>query len=88
MIFGEKNDKVRLHIGEAVIEENDEEEILLGITLDRKLTYLQSLCKKQDRNCMRYPTFRFPWIRKDKTRDEQFCNVTIQLLSTDLVVPR
>ena len=30
MIFGEKNDKVRLRIGEPVIEESDEE-ALLGI---------------------------------------------------------
>ena len=48
MIFGEKNNKVRLHTGEAVIEESDKE-TLIGITLDRKLsfkTHVQSLFKK------------------------------------------
>ena len=48
MIFGEKSDIVKLHIGEAVIEESDEE-TLLEITLDTELsfkTHVQSLCKK------------------------------------------
>ena len=48
MIFGEKRRKVKIHIAEAVIEESDEE-TLLGITLDTKISFkshVQSLCKK------------------------------------------
>ena len=48
MIFGEKTDKMKLHVGKAVIEESDEE-TLLGVILDTKLnfkTHLQTLCKK------------------------------------------
>ena len=48
MIFGEKKDKMKLHVGKAVIEESDEE-TLLGVILDTKLnfkTHLQTLCKK------------------------------------------
>ena len=37
MIFCAKNDKMKLRIGEAVIEESDEV-ALLGITLDTNLT--------------------------------------------------
>ena len=48
MIFGEKSKKMKIHFGEAVIEESDEE-TLLGITLDTKLSFkshVQSLCRK------------------------------------------
>ena len=47
MIFGEKSKKMKIHIGGAVIEESDEE-TLLGITLDTKLSFkshVQSLCR-------------------------------------------
>ena len=48
MIFGEKSKKMKIHFGEAVIEESDEE-TLLGTTLDTKLSFkshVQSLCRK------------------------------------------
>ena len=48
MIFGEKKDKMKLHVGMALIEESDEE-TLLGATLDSKFnfkTHVQTLCKK------------------------------------------
>ena len=48
MIFGEKSKKMKIHFGEAVIDESDEE-TLLGITLDTKLSFkshVQSLCRK------------------------------------------
>ena len=48
IIFGEKNDKMKLRIGDAVIEESDKV-TLLGMTLDTTLsfkTHVQSLCKK------------------------------------------
>ena len=38
MIFGEKTEIEKIHVGEAVIEESDEE-ILLEITLDTKLSF-------------------------------------------------
>ena len=50
MIFDEKDDKVKLQIGEAVIEESDEAK-LLGTTVDTKLSFkshVQSLYKKQE----------------------------------------
>ena len=48
MIFGEKSEKVKTHVGEAVIEDSGKE-TLLGITVDTKLsfrTHVQSLCRK------------------------------------------
>ena len=48
MIFGEKSEQVKIHIGEAVTEESDEGK-LLGITLDTKLSFkinVQLLCRK------------------------------------------
>ena len=48
MIFGEKKDKMTLHVGKAVLEESDKE-TLLGVTLDTKLNFktrVQTLCKK------------------------------------------
>ena len=48
MIFGKKSETVKIHVGEAVMVESDEE-TLLGITLDTKLsfkTHVQSLCRK------------------------------------------
>ena len=49
MIFGEKKDKMKLHVGIAVLEESDEE-TSLGVTRDTKLnfkTHVQTLCKKE-----------------------------------------
>ena len=48
LIFGEKKDKMKLHVGMAVLEDSNEE-TLLGVTLDTKLnfkTHVQTLCKK------------------------------------------
>ena len=61
MIFGEKCDKVKLHIDEAVTEESDDE-TLLGIRLDKKLsfkTHVQSLCKKASQKLHALFRFRF-----------------------------
>ena len=48
MIFGEKSEQVKTHIGEAVAEESDEG-TLLGITLNTKLSFkihVELLCIK------------------------------------------
>ena len=48
IIFGANKEKVYMHVGEAQIEESDDEK-LLGITLDKKLSFkkhVQTLCKK------------------------------------------
>ena len=48
IIFGEKNDKMKIPIADAVVTENVEE-TLLGVKLDAKLSFrnhVQSLCKK------------------------------------------
>ena len=37
IIFGTREEKVSMHVGEVQIEESDDEK-LLGITLDKKLT--------------------------------------------------
>ena len=88
-IFGEKNDKVSLHIRGAVIEESDEK-TMLRIKQDRKLKFKLTCSRSaKSRNCMRYPVFLFSWNRKDdETDDEHFCNVTVQLFYTDLDVLR
>ena len=44
IMFGANKEKVNMHIGEAQIEESDDEK-LLGITLDKKLSF-KKLCKK------------------------------------------
>ena len=64
MICGEKSDKVKIHIGEAAIEESDEE-TRLGIMLDRKSSFKTNVqSKKQARSCAHYLELRFPWIQK------------------------
>ena len=48
IIFGTREEKVSMHVGEVQIEEIDDEK-LLGITLDKKLTFkkhVQAICKK------------------------------------------
>ena len=48
IIFGGSKEKVNIHVGEVQIEESDDEK-LLGITLDKKLSFkkhVQALCKK------------------------------------------
>ena len=48
ILFGANKERVNIHIGEAQIEESDEEK-LLGINLDKKLSFkkhVQTLCKK------------------------------------------
>ena len=48
ILLGASKERVHIHLGEAQIEENDEEK-LLGITLDKKLSFkkhVQTLCKK------------------------------------------
>ena len=48
IIFGTREEKVSMHVGEVQIEESDDEK-LLGITLDKKLTFkkhVQAICKK------------------------------------------
>ena len=47
IIVGAREEKVCMHVGEVQIEENDDEK-LLGITLDKKLTFnkhVQAICK-------------------------------------------
>ncbi len=41
ILFGTNKGKVDIHLGEAQIEENDEEK-LLGIDLDKKLSFKQA----------------------------------------------
>ena len=48
IIFGANKERVSMHVGEAQIEESDDEK-LLGITLDKKSSFkkhAQTLCKK------------------------------------------
>ena len=48
ILFGANKERVNIHIGEAQIEESDEDK-LLGINLDKKLSFkkhVQTLCKK------------------------------------------
>ena len=48
ILLGAGKERVHIHLAEAQIEENDEEK-LLGITLDKKLSFkkhVQTLCKK------------------------------------------
>ena len=48
IIFGTREEKVSMHVGEVQMEESDDEK-LLGITLDKKLTFkkhVQAICKK------------------------------------------
>ena len=77
MIFGEKSRKIKIHIGEAVIEEIDEG-TLLGITLDTKLSFKSHdipFAEKQAR-MHAYLEFRFLWIQKDKIDDDYLDIVT------------
>ena len=48
ILFGASNERANIHVGEAQIEESGEEK-LLGITLDKKLSFknhVKTLCKK------------------------------------------
>ena len=48
IIFAANKERVNMYVGEAQIEESDDEQ-LLGITLDKKLSFkkhIQMLCKK------------------------------------------
>ena len=48
ILFGASNERANVHVGEAQIEESGEEK-LLGITLDKKLSFknhVKTLCKK------------------------------------------
>ena len=48
ILFGASKERANIHVGEAQIEESDEEQ-LLGITLDKKLSFknhVNTLCKK------------------------------------------
>ena len=48
ILFGASKERANIHVGEAQIKESDEEK-LLGITLDKKLSFknhVKTLCKK------------------------------------------
>ena len=62
-----------MHVGEAQIEESDDEK-LLGITLDKKLSFkkhVQTLCKKamSEASCS-YSHFNLHGAQETKTVDE------------------
>ena len=61
MIFGEKSEKVKIHVGKTVIEESDEE-TLLGIKLDTMFCFkliCSHFAEKEARSCKHYQEFRF-----------------------------
>ena len=63
IIFGTSEDKVIMHVGEAQIEESDEEK-LLGITFDKKISFkkhIQTLCKKLVKSFMHLHVFQSTW---------------------------
>ena len=54
IIFGTREEQVSMHVGEVQIEESDDEQ-LLGVTLDKKLSFkihLQTLCKEARQGSM------------------------------------
>ena len=95
MKFGEKSKKVKIRIGEAVIEESDEE-TLLGIALDTKLsckTHLHLYVRKASQELHELSRIS---IFMDSKRIKLmmillysyiFCIVTFQLLPSDVNVP-
>ena len=63
ILFGASKERANIHVGEAQIEESDEEK-LLGITLDKKLSFrnhVKTLCKKLVKSFMRLRAFQSTW---------------------------
>ena len=63
IIFGTREEKVSMHVGEVQIEDSDDEK-LLGITLDKKLTFkkhVQTICKKLVKSFMHLRVFQSTW---------------------------
>ena len=63
IIFGTSKEKVNMHVGEVQIEESDDEKVL-GITLDKKLSFKntpKSSVKKLIKSFMHLHTFQSTW---------------------------
>ena len=78
--FWASKERANIHVGETQIEESDEEK-LLGITLDKKLSFkihVKKLCKKasQKASCS-CAHFNLHGARETKTVDENIRHVPV-----------
>ena len=67
LFFGTKKERANMHVGGVQIKESDDEK-LLGITLDKKLSlrkHVQTLCRKPVKSFLLFLALQSTWDRRD-----------------------